>query len=287
MDLPQDYRWWRQVEPDHRTWEAARFRVGIMLVPLASLANVFAVFEDLAAVNNLPGADQDRPSFAARILGSDDGTYLSLSGARIEPHGPIDRSGPLDAVVLPTLYDDGYLSRGDGGPLITAHQRPWLHDQHGNGALFLTMCSGVYALAESGLVDGWEVAMHPLYAPSFSARFPAVGSNTRRSVVVSGERKTFISGGHSTYSADVSLYLIARFLGPEAALAFARLYQKDWTAPPGAGQAAGAGPSREPGPGSDGAPRPALYSGSPQFRIACVRGSRGRPSGRADLRTPL
>jgi transcriptional regulator GlxA family with amidase domain len=230
MKLPDRYRRWHQVDIGQEALESARFRVGILLLPQASMANVFSVLEDLAAVNNLPGADQSKPSFAARIIAEEPGPFRSISGGFLMPHGTLGDFGLFDAIVLPTLYDDGYLSIAEREPILTAAQREWLHAQHNAGATFSTMCSGVFPLAESGLLKTSAVAMHPLYAATFAHRFPSIPAVTRRSLVVSGQRDEFISGGYSTYSADVSLYLIARFLGPEAALSFAKLYQKDWNA---------------------------------------------------------
>lgn len=231
------YRLWRPADTRSEVLAAARFKVAILVLPQASLANVCAVFEDLAAVNTLPGAEPGRLPFAARIVAETPAPFTSLSGVSLAPHGDLETFGAFDAVIVPTLYDDGSLSIADQAPILTTRQRDWLRAQHGAGAIFSTMCSGVFALAETGLIGGAAVAMHPLYAATFAHRFPDIPASTRKSLVVSGTRDEFISGGYSTYSADVSLYLIARFVGPETALHFAKLYRKDWTEPlPAAGE---------------------------------------------------
>lgn len=132
-------------------------------------------------------------------------------------------------VVLPTLYDDGCLSDPDYGPLLSPAEGDWLRAQHRGGALLATMCSGAYAIAETGLLDGHEAAMHPLYAKAFQARFPPVRVQARRTLVVSGARREIVTGGQSVYSADVSLYIIAHFHGAPLALEFAMLYGKTWS----------------------------------------------------------
>ncbi len=228
---PENYRTWRPAVTDEAAFSAARYRVAILLLAQASLGNVFAILDDLAAVNHLPDAGEDRPAFAARILAAAPGPFTGLNGGQVLPHARLDTDLRVDAVVVPTLFDDGCLSDRRHGPLLSPAEHDWLCAQHAGGAIFSTMCSGVFALAETGLLAGREVAMHPLYGDAFAARYPQVRVHTRRSLVVSGEREEFITGGFSTYSADVSLYLIARLIGREAAYAFARLYQKDFLDP--------------------------------------------------------
>lgn len=233
MPLPEAYRTWSPQKTSAESLERAQVKVAILLTPLASLANVLSVFEDLAAVNHLPGREHSPPPFAARIVSEKGGPYTSLSGATLLPHGTLDDFGCFDAVVMPVLYDTGYLSQPEHAHVLCENEKRWLRHQHSEGALFSTMCSGVFPLSETGLLDGASVSMHPLYEEAFRARFPAVTGHTRRSLVVSGPRGEFISGGYSTYSADVSLTLISRFHGPEMAIAFGSLYKKDWQVPLG------------------------------------------------------
>jgi transcriptional regulator GlxA family with amidase domain len=141
------------------------------------------------------------------------------------PHLPLD-DRRYHAVILPALYDDGCLSDAGYGPLLTDGERRWLKARHAEGAVIATMCSGAYALAEAGLLDGGATAMHWLYAPIFRQRFPRVETMTRRSLVVSGAKREIITGGAAVYASDVSLCLIARFFGPERALLLAKLYGK-------------------------------------------------------------
>ena len=135
IELPAGYRRSQQVDICLTALASARFRVGILLLPQASMANVFSVFEDLAAVNNLPGADQSRPSFAARIIAEDAGPFRSISGGVVLPHGTLEDFGLFDAIIVPTLYDDGYLSIAEREPILTAGHKDWLRAQHGRDRL--------------------------------------------------------------------------------------------------------------------------------------------------------
>ena len=227
-DLPPDYALWRPADPGEELPARAHAQVAILLVRQASLSNVVTVYEDLRAVNTLEPRDAACERFDIRILAEEPGPFRSLSGLTLDPHGTLDDQR-FDAVILPTLFDDGCLTDPDHPALLSPAQRAWILDQHAGGAVFTTTCSGVYLLAETGLLNGHAAAMNTLYAAALAERYPDVAVQTRRPLVVSGPARNFVTGGDSIYSADVSLFNIARFMGPDLALRYARLYGKTWT----------------------------------------------------------
>lgn len=223
---------------DYRTWESepngievgtqAPVRVAILSLPQASMANMAAVFEDLQAVNMLPPGPAGGLRFRPRIVAADTEPRRTIGGLLLVPHEALGEDR-YDVVVLPTLYDDGCLSDPDYGPVLSQAERDWLRGQHRAGAVLATMCSGAYVIAEAGLLDGQDSAMHPLYADQFQSRFPRVRVHRKRTMVVSGARREIVTGGQSVYSADVSLYVITHFHGAPLALEFAMLYGKTWS----------------------------------------------------------
>ncbi|ANK80517.1 MAG: hypothetical protein TEF_06660 [Rhizobiales bacterium NRL2] len=227
------------VADGYRTWTAPAaggkasgnppVRVAILALPQASMANMAAVYEDLQAVNMLPPGPAAGRRFLPRIVAADAAPRRTISGLGLTPHATLDDERVYDAVVVPTLYDDGCLSDPDYGPILSAAERGWLARQHGAGAFLSTMCSGAYGLAEAGLLDGHESAMHGLYAEAFQARYPRVRVLRKRTLVVSGSRREIVTGGQSVYSADVSLFMIAHFHGAPTAIEFATLYGRTWS----------------------------------------------------------
>lgn len=222
----------------YRTWPSSRpeseaavepVRVAILALPQASMANMAAVYEDLQAVNVLPPGPVAGRRFLPRIVAADASQRRTISGLPLTPHAPLDEERVYDAVIVPTLYDDGCLSDPDYGPILAPAERDWLRRQHAAGAFMSTMCSGAYGLADAGLLDGQESAMHALYAEAFQARYPAVNVLRKRTLVVSGDRREIVTGGQSVYSADVSLFMIAHFHGAPLAIEFATLYGRTWS----------------------------------------------------------
>lgn len=219
---------WLGADLTQDAFEAAQVRVAVLALPQASLATIATVIEDIEAVNRLPDGDGAPPRFAARVVGRGDLAPLTLSGLPTPRNADLDDQ-LYDAVVAPSLFDDGTLSDPASGPILHPSEVLWLQRQHAAGAVFSTMCTGSFALAEAGLLDGQRGAVHWLYEQAFAARYPAVDVLSRRPLVVSGARREFVTGGASVYSSDVSLFNITRFFGGAVAMDFAVLYGKSWS----------------------------------------------------------
>lgn len=226
------YRAWVTQDAGEEAFENARHRVALWLLAHASLANVFACFEDLMGANPLSDTPPDRPMFAPRLVAADPSSYRSLSGASVKPDRGLLPDVQYDAIVVPVVYDAyGYLSGHEATPIVTPSERDWLLDQHRGGALIVTMCSGTFPLAETGLLDGHRCSVIPLFEATFRTRFPDVEGVTNRTIVVSGADRELVSGGFAVYSADVSLYMVAHFCGAPLAVLIADLYGKAWETP--------------------------------------------------------
>lgn len=94
--------------------------------------------------------------------------------------------------------------------LVRAHRR---------GARLVSICSGAYLLAATGLVDGRRVATHWRYADELQRRFPAVEVDPDVLYVDHGDVAT--SGGSGT-GIDLCLHLVRRDLGAAYAARVAR-----------------------------------------------------------------
>jgi AraC-like DNA-binding protein len=86
-------------------------------------------------------------------------------------------------------------------------------------------------LAETGLLKGREATIHWALAPTFHRNFPDVRLRTEE--VLIAHEDIVMTGGVMSWH-DLALYLIARYVGPVAAQAMARMLMLEWH---GAGQA--------------------------------------------------
>ena len=98
------------------------------------------------------------------------------------------------------------------------------------GATLATACSGAVLLAEAGLLDGQEATTHWAYCDILRSRYPEVKVRAQRALVVSGDGQRLVMAGGGTSWLDLALYLIARFVGVDAAMQVARINLIDWHA---------------------------------------------------------
>src|SRR5690606_12379346 len=131
-----------------------------------------------------------------------------------------DEVAGTDIVLVPSLLAaGGRWERGRHPELVE-----WVAGMHAGGALLCSACSGLFPLAETGLLDGREATIHWDYARGFRQRFPEVALSPERVLVVAGERAEIVSSGASTSWHDLALYIIARRAGATVAQAAARFF---------------------------------------------------------------
>jgi AraC family transcriptional activator FtrA len=99
-------------------------------------------------------------------------------------------------------------------PIIEA-----LRKAHSRGARLLSICSGAFVLAATGLLDGKRATTHWRYAEALQRRFPKV--NVDPAVLYVDEGQILTSAG-SAAGLDLCLHLIRRDYGPAAANQVAR-----------------------------------------------------------------
>ena len=82
-----------------------------------------------------------------------------------------------------------------------------------------SICTGVFLLAETGLLDGKSATLHWGFADQFQARYPKVALRHDRMFIDQG--RLYCSAGVSA-GMDLSLYLVQKFCGRPAALESAK-----------------------------------------------------------------
>ena len=90
---------------------------------------------------------------------------------------------------------------------------------HANGARVVSICSGVFLLAATGLLDGAAATTHWSYVDDLQARYPKI--DVRPNVLYVDNGDTLTSAG-SAAGIDLGLHLIRQDFGPEVANLVAR-----------------------------------------------------------------
>jgi transcriptional regulator GlxA family with amidase domain len=135
----------------------------------------------------------------------------ATSGFSVAPNGELGRLRRADTVVVP-----GYAAIFDPPP---AEALEALQAAAQRGARLVSVCTGAFALAHAGVLDGRRAATHWAWAGVLASRFPAVEVDPDALFVDEGEVLT--SAGLSA-GIDLSLHVIRRDFGAEAGERVAR-----------------------------------------------------------------
>jgi transcriptional regulator GlxA family with amidase domain len=153
-----------------------------------------------------------------RVLSQDGGDVRAASGQRIAVDGAL-AAGVGDVALLPSLF---YPGRAAFTRWLAEQVAlyDWLRWRAEQGALLAAGCTGVFPLAESGVLDGHEVTLSWWLARHFEQRYPQIRLRLRERLVESGQRMT--AGSGVAYN-DLLLRLIARACGDALARQVGRL----------------------------------------------------------------
>lgn len=139
------------------------------------------------------------------------GPLRAHGGFTIHPDDDIGLLAEADIIVVP-----GW--KGADAPvpdeLCTA-----LRAAHARGARLVSICSGAFVLAATGLLDGKNLTTHWRYADAMRRRFPAV-SVDEASLYCINERIATSAG--SAAGIDLLIEIVRQDFGPEAANSVAR-----------------------------------------------------------------
>jgi transcriptional regulator GlxA family with amidase domain len=137
------------------------------------------------------------------------------------PHG--DGPNPRTLIIPPTMVNLP-------DPDVPAGVVSWVRNRHAAGATLVSLCSGAFILAATGLVDGLVVATHQMCAKALAKRFPQIVVDTDRRIFDHGDIIT--AGGFLSW-VDLGLFLVGRTFGPVIRAETARFVLSD----PAAGEA--------------------------------------------------
>ncbi|KQZ83524.1 MULTISPECIES: transcriptional regulator FtrA [unclassified Pseudomonas] len=153
----------------------------------------------------------DFPWYSHQIAAVDQGPMRAMGGIQVLADGGLELLEQARTIIIP-----GWRDRNATVPdaLLTA-----LRQAHARGARLLSICSGVFVLAATGLLDGRSATTHWRYTRELAERFPNILVDPDVLYVDSGQ---LITSAGSAAGIDACLHLVARDFGTQVANAVAR-----------------------------------------------------------------
>ncbi|WP_210529931.1 GlxA family transcriptional regulator [Rubellimicrobium arenae] len=193
----------------------AASEIGILVYPGAQMAAVHGLTDILLIASRLAseGRQEDEPPLQVTHWSPDQHRNI-LCVYRSEPQAT---SRPGILILPPTL------SRLPD-PDTCTRIADWLQRQHAQGVRLVAVCSGVFLIAGTGLLDGRIVSTHRRCARALVETYPKVTVDTEARMIEHGDLLT--AGGFMAW-VDVGLILIERLLGGAVRTETARFIRFD------------------------------------------------------------
>jgi len=161
------------------------------------------------AFTNAAGTGQ---RYECRILGLSTRAFTSEAGMTFRPHAQLGAARGLDTLIIPG-------GAGLRDPAIGLPLAGWLSANAARIRRVATVCTGIYALAPTGLLDGRRVTTHWRFAADVARRFPALRVEADQIFIRDGR---FYTSAGVTAAIDLALSLIEADHGAHLAVEVAR-----------------------------------------------------------------
>ncbi|MBT1695357.1 helix-turn-helix domain-containing protein [Fulvivirgaceae bacterium PWU4] len=182
-----------------------------------NLSSIAGAYEIFTQANDYAKRTGGKALFRIELAGASEKVefYNGLFTSRPQVNiAEIDRT---DLIIIPSLNHDFEKTIRENQPLIA-----WIREQYKTGAEVASICTGVFMLAVSGLLDGRTCSTHWLAADVFRTRFPKV--NLQVDKLITDENGIYTNGGAFSFL-NLLIYLIEKYYGRETAIFCAKIFQ--------------------------------------------------------------
>lgn len=187
-------------------------RVGFLGFESASALDLVGPAEAFASALHSFGNGKLERCYEVLIIGLTRRAFVAESGIVFQPTVTIEKAPKLDTLIIPG-------GSGLRRPEINRKVVQWVSRRAKSTRRIASVCTGIYGLAATGLLDGRSVTTHWRFAADVAKRFPKVKMAANSLFVKDGQ---FYTSAGVTSGIDLALALIEEDFGPRVALAVAR-----------------------------------------------------------------
>ncbi|WP_298773898.1 GlxA family transcriptional regulator [uncultured Shewanella sp.] len=181
---------------------------------LSTIAAPMDMFLQTGVLWNMTVGEKPSPEFEVKIVTTDGKPITALNHFSVIPACSMYDIKEVDLIVIPS---QGFFYEVTSD----AHKEKvtWLIEWYEKGADLAAICAGAFTLASTGLLNGKKATTHWSLANQFRKLFPKVTLQTE--CMITEEDRLFCGGG-ITADLNLSLHLIEKYCGREAALQSSR-----------------------------------------------------------------
>ena len=190
----------------------APLRVGFLGYKQTNALDLVGPAEAFASAFRDSGKGKLERCYEVSIIGLTRKSFTAESGIVFQPTTTIETAPKLDTLIIP----------GGCGlrlPDVNRKAAKWIVEKEKETRRIASVCTGIYGLAATGLLDGRRVTTHWRFATDVAKRFPKLRMEPNALFVKDGR---FYSSAGITAGIDLALALIEEDFGSKIALSVAR-----------------------------------------------------------------
>jgi len=198
-------------------------RIGLLLFDGVTALDVAGPMEAFASTRVPADGRHKTTCYELLTIGLTNKSITAESGLTFKPSTTLATCPPLDTLIIPG-------GRGLREPRINRTLAAWIKNRAATTRRIASVCTGIYVLAPTGLLDGATVTTHWRFAEDVARKFPALHVDAK--TLFHRHGNIYTSAG-ITAGIDLSLNLIEDDYGRSAALSVARelvvFMKRRWT----------------------------------------------------------
>ena len=187
-------------------------RVGFLGFEQANAFDLVGPAEAFASAEREDGKGKSERCYEVVIVGLTSRPFTTESGIVFQPGVTVERAPRLHTLIIPG-------GRGLRSPEVNRKVAKWITEQAKQTRRVASVCTGIYGLAATGLLDGRQATTHWRFVADVARRFPKLRLMANALFVKDGQ---FYSSAGVTAGIDLALALIEEDFGSRAALTVAR-----------------------------------------------------------------
>jgi transcriptional regulator GlxA family with amidase domain len=184
-----------------------------------SLSNVEGVHHIFTEVNNVLKNIGHSPLFKIQLVGKHPNNFLKEGYFSIHPNYLITEHFKTDLLIIPALHTDIAKVMEQNKDLI-----PWIIEQHRQGTEIMSICTGAFLLAATGLLSGKKCTTHWIHTDEFRKMYPDV--ILLKDEIMTDENGIYTSGAAYSYL-NLILYIVEKYTNREIMIFISKIFAID------------------------------------------------------------
>lgn len=164
------------------------------------VAGAWEVFQDTVVPSRGTSADDQMP-FRLALVSDSKAPFQATGGLTMTPHFSFDDDVPQPNVIVMGAQGEH-----------TSKKIAWIRDKSVKADVTMSVCTGAFLLAKTGLLDGMKATTHHDFYDRFQRQFPKV-ELVRGPRYVENDGGKLCSAGGITSGIELALHVVQRYFG--------------------------------------------------------------------------